>query len=104
MKPSLATAGTKVKKVKQRLRVEAVDINTLLAEFMSRVIELSDIHNLIFTNVTFQQIGDNFLEGELSGIPTDMTESEIKAIAYQDIDIKRNPASGLYETTLVVET
>lgn len=104
MKPSLVIADTNVKKVKQFLRVEAMDINTLLAEFMSRVIELSDIHNLIFTNVIFKQIGDNFLEGELLGIPTDMTESEITSISYQDIDIQRNPVSGLYETTLTVET
>ena len=103
MQPTVLTAGEKAKKVKQFLRVEALDLNTLLAEFLSKVIGLSDIHNLIFTNVTFKNIGDNFLEGEISGVSTDEIEREIKAISYQDVDIKRNLGSGLYETMLVFD-
>ena len=103
MQPTVLTAGEKAKKVKQFLRVEALDLNTLLAEFLSKVIGLSDIHNLIFTNVTFKDIGDNFLEGEISGVSTDAIEREIKAISYQDVDIKRNLGSGLYETMLVFD-
>ena len=103
MEPSVLAAGVKAKKVKQFLRVEAVDINTLLVEFLSKAIGLSDIHNLIFTQVTFKRIGDNFLEGELSGVLGHSVEREIKAVSYQDVDIKRNPVSGLYETTLVFD-
>ncbi len=103
MKPSVLAAGTKARKAKQFLRVDAVDINTLLAEFLSKVIGLSDIHNLIFTKVIFKHIGDNFLEGELSGVLADTIEREIKAVSYHDVDIKRNPISGLYETTLVFD-
>ena len=100
MQPTILTAGEKAKKVKQFLRVEAVDLNTLLVEFLSEVIGRSDIHNLIFTNVTFKHIGENFLEAELSGVSSDGQELEIKSVSYHDVDIKRNQASGLYETTL----
>ena len=103
MQPTVLTAGRKAKKAKQLLRVEAVDLNTLLAEFLSKVIGLSDIHNLIFTNVTFKDIGDNFLEGEIFGVSTDELDQEIKAVSYQDVDIKRNLGSGLYETILVFD-
>ena len=103
MQPTILTAGEKAKKIKQFLRVEAVDLNTLLVEFLSEVIGRSDIHNLIFTHVTFTHIGDNFLEAELSGVSGGEPEREIKSVSYHDVDIKRNQASGLYETTLVFD-
>ncbi|MDP3779260.1 MAG: archease [bacterium] len=103
MKPAALTAGARAKKVTQTMRVEAVDLNTLLVEFLSETIGLSDINNLIFTHATFKDIGDNFLEGEISGVPAGEIEREIKAVSYQDVDIRRNPKSGFYETTLVFE-
>lgn len=103
MNPTVLAASKKAKKVKQILRVEAVDINTLLVAFLSEVIGLSDIHNLVFTNITFKNIGDNFLEGELSGVSAGEIEKEIKMVSYQDIEVTRNPVSGFYETTLVID-
>ena len=100
MKPTIFTARNSARKATQLLRVEAVDLNTLLVEFLSKVIGLSDIHNLVFTNVTFKNIGDNFLEAELSGVAADALEHEVKGVLYQEVDIKRNQQSGLYETTL----
>ena len=103
LKPAVWLTAEKTKKVKHVIRVEAVDINTLLIAFMSKVIALSDIHNIIFTNVMFKTIGCNFLEGELSGVAADGFDQEIKAVSYQDVDVKRNPESGLYETVLVFD-
>lgn len=91
------------KKEKQFIRVDAVDINTLLVKFLSEVTALSDIHNTVFTHIVFKTFGDNFLEAELSGAHTDEFEKEIKAISYHEVDIKRNPESGLYETILVFD-
>lgn len=103
MKPSVLTSGVKVKKVKQLLRVEAVDINTLLAAFVLKIIGLSDIHNLIFTHVTFKRIGDNFLEGELSGVAAQDIEREPKGIVYDEVDVTRDPKSGLYKTKFLLD-
>ena len=102
MNPTIFTARDGARKTAkpQRMRVEAIDLNTLLVEFLSQVIGLSDIHNLIFTNVTFKSMGENFLEAELSGVSADMLEHEVKSVSYQEVDIKRNRESGLYETTL----
>ena len=102
MQPSLAHTSV-LKKEKQEIRVDAVDINSLLVEFLSKVTALSDIHNMVFTHITFKTLGDNFLEAELSGMHTDEFEKEIKAVSYHEVDIKRNPESGLYETTLIFD-
>ncbi|MDP3769467.1 MAG: archease [Candidatus Sungbacteria bacterium] len=102
MQPSLSHTAV-VKKEKQGIRVDAVDINSLLVEFLSKVTALSDIHNMVFTHITFKTLGDNFLEAELSGTHIDGFEKEIKAVSYHEVDIKRNSESGLYETTLVFD-
>lgn len=103
MQPSLAHISASAKKEKKEIRVDAVDINTLLVEFLSQVTALSDIHNTVFTQIVFKRFGDNFLEAELSGDRTDGFEKEIKAVSYYEVDIKRNPESGLFETTLVFD-
>lgn len=102
MKPNILAVARKARKEKQSIRVEAVDINSLLVEFLSKAVAMSDINSIIFTNLTVKEIGDNFLEGELSGIPGQEAEKEVRAVSYADVDIKRNP-QGMYETTLVLE-
>ena len=103
IQPTVLTVSKKAKKIKKTLRVEAVDTSTLLVEFLSEVVRLSDAHNILFTDITLRNIGDDFLEGELSGVPVEDMEREIKAISYDEIEIRRNPVSGLYETTLVFD-
>jgi SHS2 domain-containing protein len=103
LKPDIAARASKMKKEKQRIRADAVDINTLLIEFLSRAIEQADVRGIIFTYVTFTQFGENFLEAEMSGVPVEEFDREIKAVSYIDIDIKRDSKSGNYETTLLFE-
>lgn len=97
---ALVTRGTKEL---QSFSVEAVDINSLLVEFVSDVIGRSDMDNLVFTDVSFKKFGENFLEGELQGIKIDEFEKGIKSVSYQDVDIKKNPDTGFFETILVFD-
>ena len=91
------------KKIRQKIKIEAVDINSLLVEFLSGVIAKSDIGNTAFTEVSFKKFGENFLEGVLYGAKVDGFEKEIKAVSYQEADVKRNPETGRYETALVFD-
>lgn len=85
------------------IKIEAVDLNSLLIEFLSEVVAQSDIHNVIFTEVNFKKFGENFLEGRLAGLKVDGFEKDIKAISYHEVDIKKNPETGMYETLLVFD-
>lgn len=92
------------KKVKQGIKVEAVDLNSLLVEFLSETIAQSDIKNVIFSDVGLKKFGEDFLEGTLWGAGAgNGFEKEIKAVSYHEVDIKKNPATGLYETILVFD-
>jgi SHS2 domain-containing protein len=97
---SLVRAG---KKVKQAIRVETIDIDSLLVEFLSEVLAQSDVKNVVFTAATLRELGENFLEGEIAGVRVDGFEKEIKAVSYSEVDIKKNPDTGLFETVLVFD-
>ena len=87
----------------QALKVEAVDINSLLVEFLSEVIAASDIKDAVFTEVVFKEFGENFLEGTLLGIKAEGFDKELKAVSYHEVDIIRNQKTGFFETMLVFD-
>jgi len=103
MKPGAALLSRRVRKEKQPIKVHALDMNMLLIEFLSEIVAQSDIHGKVYTDVVFKSFGENFLEGEIAGIKTDSFDREIKAISYDEVDIKKNPDTGLYETLLVFD-
>lgn len=103
LRPDLAELGKTAKKVKEKIKVEAVDINSLLIEFLSAAIAKSDYGSAVFTGAKFKKFGENFLEGEILGIKVDGFEKDIKAVSYNEVDIKKNPETGSYETILVFD-
>lgn len=104
MKPDAAHLSKSRPSEREEISIETVDLNSLLVDFLSGVIARSDMRNAVFTGVTFKKFGENFLSGHLTGIATDRLENEIRAISYSDVDIRKNPKTGLYETMLTLET
>ena len=96
-------AARAAEKQRHKIKVEAVDINTLLVAFLSEVIARTDIHNVVFVNAAFKTFGENFLEGDLTGVKVDSIEKEIKAVSYEDVNVSHNKETGLYEAVLVFE-
>lgn len=103
LKPEVLKLGKRAWRIKHAIKIEAVDLNSLLIEFLSEVIAESDIQNAIFTGARFKTFGENFLEGEIAGIGADGFDKDIKAVSYHEVDIKKNPETGFYETILVFD-
>lgn len=103
MKPDAAALFKNQRWEKEDISIETVDLNSLLVDFLSRVVAHADIKGMVFTGITFKKFGENFLSGELVGVATDGSEREIRAISYSDIDIRKNAGTGLYEATLILE-
>ena len=101
--PSSVASPMAGKKVTQQVRAEAVDISSLLVEFLSHVLAETDTRGVVFTAAAFRAFGENFLEGPLTGRSADDLVTEIRAVSYADVDIKKNTDTGLFETTLVLE-
>lgn len=102
LKSDMAAADRK-DAIRRPIKIQAVDLNSLLIEFLSETLSLSDMHNAVFTTASFKNFGDNFLKGIISGVKIESFEKDIKAILYDEVDIKKNPETGMYETILVFD-
>ena len=103
MSPDVAAYAKNDRCEHEEIAIDTVDINSLLVDFLSRVVARSDMRNAVFTGITFKKFGENFLSGQLTGVATDRFENEIRAISYSDVDIRKNPKTGLYEAMLTLE-
>ncbi|OGZ98578.1 MAG: hypothetical protein A3C07_03925 [Candidatus Sungbacteria bacterium RIFCSPHIGHO2_02_FULL_47_11] len=104
VEPGTLDAARTALKEKWDIKVEALDLTSLFVKFLSEVIARSDTENTVYLGARFKKFGENFLEGKLLGIKVeDGFEKEIKAVSYQEVDIKKNSETGLYETVLVFD-
>lgn len=103
MSPASAASPAAGKKITHAIRAEAVDVSSLLVEFLSHALAEAETRGIVFTAAAFRAFGENFLEAELAGTPAGDTDMEIRAVSYADVDITKNPDTGMFETTLVLE-
>ena len=89
--------------ISQEIRVQAVDIASLLVEFVSSALAHTDAHQAVFCYASFSKFGENFLEGTIRGLAVSEFDHDIKAVSYQDVEVSKNPETGMYETVLVFE-
>ena len=77
----------------QKLRIESTDINSLLVDFLSEILAKSQINKKVY-KADFVKIrpesaeGLHYLEAELIGFPIERFDEDIKAVTYQDVNIK----------------
>lgn len=103
LKPQVAQTKRSELKEWSRIKVGAVDITSLLVEFLSRVLTEGDLKSAAYPLVTFEKFGENFLEGKIFGAKVDSFDKEIKAVSLEEVNIKKNPETGFYETMLILE-
>jgi|ERR1700733_1505122 len=71
--------------------VQAADTVSLLVDFLSYALYLSDANNEAYGAVTIQALTENHIVAQLHGVPiTGFGESEIKAVTYHDLVISRH--------------
>lgn len=101
--PDVLLAAKKGEHAFESLRVDAVDINSLLISFLSEILAKTEMSGVIFTHAEFHQFGDNFLEGEIAGVSVDQMERSVKAVSYDGVDIKKDQKKNLYECSVILE-
>ncbi len=101
--PDVLLAAKKGEHAPALLRVEAVDINSLLISFLSEVLGKTEMNGVIFTHAEFHEFGDNFLEAEIAGVPIDQMEHAVKAVSYDGVDVKKDQKKNFYECSIILE-
>lgn len=106
-----ATGSQKValkdNKIKRKIKVESVDLNALLVDFLNEVLYLSQTNKEVYGNVKFSKFSDPAgagqvqLEGELSGNKIESFGEDIKAATYHKVKIEKK--DNLYQATVLFD-
>src|SRR3989344_5427278 len=67
----------------QKIKVESLDMTLLLVDFLSKVLGESDAKGVVYSMISFEKFGENFLEGKIFGVKSPNLEKEINAVSFE---------------------
>lgn len=76
--------------VRKKIKVSSIDISSLLVDFLSEVLALSDINDCVFIELLIINLKDNEIEAEIKGFKVNKFKEEIKAVTYHKTEVKKN--------------
>jgi len=85
-------AGAKVqnkKSVPREIKIKSSDEQSLIVDFLSEALTLSDINNEAYLEVRFKKLIETELKAEIFGTPVKNFSTEIKAVTYHGVEIKK---------------
>lgn len=85
-----------------QIQISSYDTTALLVDFLSEALTHSYIHNAIFCQVEFVELGPNSLLANLLGAHVKGFDEDIKAVSYHEAEIVQN-SKGNYQTNLVFD-
>ncbi len=87
---------------KHEIMVESPDIESLMVDFLSEALWLSDVHNEAYLDATIERLTDTFIQVTVAGVQvTGFDVVEIKAVTYHDLAIKQ--IDGVWQTDIVFD-
>lgn len=88
--------------ITENLELESPDTTSLLIDFLSEVLTLSQIHKAIFYDFNIEKMTDYKLSGKLSGTPVASFNEDVKAVTYHEAEVKVND-HGDWETIIIFD-
>lgn len=88
--------------ISRDIGVNSMDLESLLVDFLSDALYLSDVHNEAYLAVNIDALSDNGITAQVKGIAIKgFEESEIKGVTYHDLKIEQK--DGLWQTEIVFD-
>jgi len=102
MADTLATSDKRQaqKTEKENLKIQSVDTNSLLVDFLSEILAKSQINKCVYC-VSKLKTQNSKLEAKLLGFSVDHFDEDIKAVTYQDLNIQK--IDDTWQTVLVFD-
>ena len=88
--------------VKRDFRIKSPDLPSLLVDFLSEVLYLSQVNKEVYKEVKFKEFTDNEIKGELIGQKVESFGEDIKAVTYHDLDIHQEN-NGVWQATVLFD-
>jgi SHS2 domain-containing protein len=79
-----------------------VDVNSLLVDFLSEVLYLSQNDHIVFPEIKIKKFSDYEINGDLLGCKIPAFSEDIKGVTYHELDI-RPDYKGIYRTIVVFD-
>ena len=95
-----------VKKTKKEImKIQSIDINSLLVDFLSEILAKSQINKCAYL-ISDIEINASclMLRASCACFPVEHFNEDIKAVTYQDLNVRQiNPPAGRWQTVLVFD-
>jgi SHS2 domain-containing protein len=88
--------------ITREVKVRSFDHISLLVDFLSEALYLSDVHDEAYLAAQVDEITDTYIRATLHGIGVEGFEVvEIKAVTYHELDIKQ--VDGMWQADIVFD-
>lgn len=77
-------------RITKKIQVSSVDTSSLLVDFLSEVLALTDIEDSVFNDLKIIHLKEREIEAEISGSKVKKFKEEIKAVTYHKAEVKKN--------------
>ena len=100
-------AELKDEKIQKEIKIESMDLDALLVDFLSEVLYLTQVNKEVYNDVRFTKFGSStsseqtILEAELFGNKVESFGEDIKAATYHGLKIEKK--NGLFEATVLFD-
>ncbi len=97
-------AGVKIedqKKISRKIKIKSADEQSLLVDFLSEALAESDMNDEAYFEVEFEKLTGTELVGKILGSPVKSFSTEIKAVTYHGLEIKK--ISSGWEATVLFD-
>jgi len=88
--------------VRRDFKIKSSDLPSLLVDFLSEGLYLSQVNKEVYKEVRFKEFTDNEIKGELIGQKVESFGEDIKAVTYHDLDLHQEK-DGIWEATVLFD-
>jgi len=86
---SAETRESKEEKAKREIKISSLDLPSLLVDFLSEVLYLSEVNREVYPKIQFKKFTEKEIKGILSGKKLKRMGVVIKGVTYHDLDIRQ---------------
>jgi len=79
------------KEIKREIKVSSIDLPSLLVDFLSEILYLSEVNQEVYQKIQFRKFTDKNINGILIGKKLKRIGVVIKGVTYHDLDIHQKP-------------
>lgn len=91
----------KLKVTSKKLKIISIDKESLLIDFLNRILAESDINQIVYPKMKILKLTDTEIETEIFGYKVDRFDEDIKAVTYHGIEIEKK--ENVWQTDIVFD-